>query len=159
MQLVGQTYNAAKDLCGVNCPEVVLFRNPTAPNVMLMVHRGQAKIVYQPQFITGIYDRFGDAGVSAVMAHEIGHALDDSLGAPWVDKRWTPELRADGWAGCVLAKNNLSAHDVRSALAALEASPPLSSGPWELRLQAIRTGYTQCGGAAANFQTGAGRAR
>ena len=119
MQLVGGTYTAGKSVCGTNCPEVILFRNTTASNVMLVADAGRAKIVYNPTFITSIYDRYGDAGVQAIMAHEIGHALDDALGAVWIEKSWTPELRADSWAGCILAKSNLSPADVTAALAAL----------------------------------------
>lgn len=147
MQLASRAYDAARQVCGSNCPEVVLFRNATAANLMLIASGGRAKIVYKPNFITGVYDSHGDAGVAAVVAHEIGHALDDTLGAAWIDKRWPPELRADAWAGCVIAKSNFAAADFHSALAALEENPPPKSPAWKERLQAIRTGYTRCGGA------------
>ena len=147
MQLVGGTYAAGKSMCGTNCPEVILFRNATASNVMLVSDAGRAKIVYNPTFITSVYDRYGDAGVQAVMAHEIGHALDDTLGAAWIEKSWTPELRADSWAGCILAKSNLSPPDVTAALAALQANPSPAHPAWNVRLPAIRAGYSRCGGA------------
>jgi len=150
MQLVGATYAAGKSVCGTNCPEVVLFRNTTASNVMLVTDAGRAKIVYNPTFITSVYDRYGDAGVQALMAHEIGHALDDALGAAWIEKGWTPEMRADSWAGCILAKSNLSPADVTAALAALAAHPSAAHPAWNVRLPAIRAGYSRCGGAVKN---------
>jgi hypothetical protein len=147
MQLVGGAYAAGKSVCGTNCPEVILFRNTTASNVMLISDTGRAKIVYNPAFVTSVYDRYGDAGVQAVMAHEIGHALDDALGAVWIEKSWTAELRADSWAGCILAKSNLSPADVTAALAALAAYPSSAHPGWNVRLPAIRAGYSRCGGA------------
>jgi hypothetical protein len=81
------------------------------------------------------------------MAHEIGHALDDALGAVWIEKGWTPELRADSWAGCILAKSNLSPADATAALAALAAHPSPAHPAWNVRLPAIRAGYSRCGGA------------
>jgi hypothetical protein len=127
---------------------VVLFRNATASKLMLIANAGRAKIVYNPQFIAGLYDRRGDAGVAALIAHELGHALDDSLGAAWIDKGWTAELRADSWAGCVLAKSNLTPAEVRSALTALQENPSPAHPSWNLRLPAIITGYFHCGGTA-----------
>jgi hypothetical protein len=147
MQLVGATYAAGKSVCGANCPEVILFRNTTASDVMLVNDAGRAKIVYNPVFITSVYDRYGDPGVEAVVAHEIGHALDDALGAVWIEKSWTPELRADSWAGCILAKSNLAPADVTAALAALQAHPSPAHPAWNVRLPAIRAGYSRCGGA------------
>ena len=152
MELVGGTYAAGKSVCGANCPEVILFRNTTASNVMLVTDAGRAKIVYNPAFITSVYDRYGDAGVQGVMAHEIGHALDDALGAAWIEKSWTPELRADSWAGCILAKSNLSPAEVTAALAALAAHPSPAHPGWNVRLPAIRAGYARCGGAVKNPQ-------
>jgi hypothetical protein len=147
-ELVSRAFTAARNVCGSHCPEVVLFRNATAPNLML-IHEGQrAKLVYAPQFIAAVYDRYGDAGITALAEHTIGHALDDTLGAAWIEKSWTPELRADSWAGCVLANSNLSPGDLKSSLAALENYPPSSHPAWNLRLPPIRAGYTHCGGKA-----------
>ena len=130
------------------CPETVLFRNPTAPNLMLMVAGGQGKIVYTPQVFTAVYDKYGDSGVVALLAHELGHELDDALGAVWIDKSWNAELRADAWAGCLLAKSNLAAKDLDSALAAMADYPSPQHPGWGARLPVIRVGYTRCGGTA-----------
>ena len=37
---------------------------------------------------------------------------------------WTPELRADAWAGCALAKSDLSSNDLAEALTAVSKYPP-----------------------------------
>ena len=76
-----------------------------------------------------------------------GHALDDTLGAAWIEKSWTAELRADSWAGCILAKTNLSPADLTAALGALAAHPSPAHPAWGVRLPAIRAGYSRCGGA------------
>ena len=63
-------------------------------------------------------------------------------------RRWTPELRADAWAGCILARDNLTPADLQEALAALSEFPSPSHPNWNLRLPVIRSGYAHCGGAA-----------
>jgi hypothetical protein len=146
MQLIGKAFTAAKLLCGSMCPETVLFRNTTAPNVMLTVSNGRGKIAYAPQVFTAVYGKYGDPGIEALLAHEMGHELDDAMGAAWIDKSWSAELRADAWAGCVLAKGNLTGKELTAALAAMEEFPSPQHPGWGIRLPAIRTGYTQCGG-------------
>lgn len=146
VQLAARVGAAEKAICASNCPEVALLRNPTAPNAALIASQGQAKLVYAPQFFAAVYSIGGDAGIVAILAHEAGHALDDAMGAAWIKKDWQPELRADAWAGCVLAHADLSPRDLTSALAALEKYPPSSHPAWNLRLPAIRTGYARCGG-------------
>ena len=148
MQLIRRANEAVKVICKSNCPEVVVFRNTTAPNLMLMADDGKAKLVYAPQAFAALHDRHGDAGIVALVAHALGHALDDGLGAAWIEKSWTAEIRADAWAGCILAKSDLDAAGVQAGLAALADYPSPSHPKWNLRLQSIRTGYTQCGGAA-----------
>ena len=115
---------------------------------MLINDNGRAKMVYAPQAFSAVYDRYGDAGILALIAHALGHALDDALGAAWIDKSWTPEVRADSWAGCILARSKLESADVQAALAALAEYPSPSHPSWSVRLPAIRTGYAHCGGTA-----------
>lgn len=148
MQLVVRTNAAAKTICVSHCPEVVVFRNTTAPNLILINDAGRAKLVYAPQVFTAVHDHYGDAGIVALIAHALGHALDDGIGAAWIDKAWAAELRADAWAGCTLAKSGLGSDEVKAALAALADYPSPSHPAWNVRLQAIRAGYTNCGGAA-----------
>jgi len=128
-----------------------MLRNATAPNLTLILNSGDAKVVYAPQFFATVHDAFGDAGIVALIAHEFGHALDDTLGAAWIQKAWTPELRADSWAGCALAKGGFTASEMESALGALAKYPPVSHPVWAQRLSAIRAGYMACGGQASKF--------
>jgi hypothetical protein len=156
MQLITRANAAVKAICVSNCPEVVVFRNSTASNLMLIADAGRAKLVYAPQAFAAVQERRGDAGIVALVAHALGHALDDGLGAAWIDKGWTAELRADAWAGCTLAKSNLGLADLSAALAALADYPSPSHPKWSLRQQAIRSGYTHCGGAEP-FDTRGGK--
>ena len=91
---------------------------------------------------------------TATAAAFLGHALDDTIGAAWIRNDWTPELRADAWAGCTLAKSNLNPIDLHAALGALAKYPSPAHPAWNLRVPVIRSGYTHCGGAAASFDSG-----
>jgi hypothetical protein len=148
MQLAGRVNAAGKTICGTHCPAVEVFRNATAANAMLVAEGSQAKLIYAPAFFASVNENFGDAGVVAVIAHILGHGLDDVLGAAWIKNSWSPELRADAWAGCTLAKSDLSASEMEKALAALAKYPPVvaSQPSWSVRLPVIRAGYSQCGG-------------
>ena len=151
LQLAGRLNAALKAICADHCPVMALFRNPTAPNAMLVADSGQAKLVYSPQFFAAAYESFGDSGILAVMAHEIGHALDATMGAAWIRNNWTPELRADAWAGCVLARIGPGPSGLEPSLAALSKYPSPAHPGWNLRLPALRIGYTQCGGDGSKF--------
>jgi hypothetical protein len=154
MQIASRVNVAEKTICAANCPAVALFRNSTAPNAALIANADQLKLVYAPQFFAAVYASFGDAGILGIIAHELGHAIDDTIGAAWISTGWTPELRADSWAGCTLAKSDLKPADMHAALAALAKYPSPAHPSWNLRLPAIRSGYTHCGGASATFDSG-----
>ena len=113
-----------------------------------MVDAGRAKLVYAPQTFSRVYESYGDGGILALLAHALGHTLDDTLGASWVQKNWTPEVRADAWAGCVLARSKLTGEESRSAIAALSEYPSGQHPQWTQRLVAIQSGYAHCGGSA-----------
>src|ERR1700674_4616352 len=151
LELAGRVNAAVKTICGVQCPTMALFRNATAAGAMLVADAGQAKLVYTPKFFAAAYDSFGDNGIVAIIAHEVGHALDATMGAAWIKQNWTPELRADAWAGCILARLDPGPGGLQPALAALAKYPSPSHPGWNLRLPALRAGYTQCGGAGAQF--------
>jgi hypothetical protein len=146
LELAGRVNSAVKSICKDSCPTVALFRNASAANIMLIADAGQAKLVYAPQFLTAAYEAYGDGGVMALIAHELGHALDDTLGAAWIKTEWSPEVRADAWAGCVLARAELARDEIESTSEALAKYPAASSPSWNLRLPALRAGYIQCGG-------------
>ena len=156
LQLAARVNSAVSTICGAQCPTMALFRNATAPNAMLIADTGQAKLVYSPRFFGSAYDSFGDSGIVAVIAHEVGHALDATMGAAWIKKSWTPELRADAWTGCILARLDSAkpgpvSGSLQSGLSALAKYPSPSHPGWNLRLAALRAGYTQCGGAGSRF--------
>lgn len=155
MQLAGEVNAALTPICRPNCPQIAIFRNATAPNAMLVAANGDAKIVYAPQFLTTLYDTYGEGAVVAIIAHELGHAVDETAPAAWVKREWAPELRADAWAGCTLAKITLSARSLRETLTALEKYPSPAHPAWSQRAAALRVGYTRCGGDPVKFDTGA----
>jgi len=151
LQLASNVNAALKTICGAQCPTMALFRNATAQNAMLIADAGQGKLVYSPQFLAAAYGAFGDGGIVAVFAHEVGHAMDATLGAAFIKTNWTPELRADAWAGCILARLNPGLGSLQPSLSALAKYPSPSHPGWNLRLPAIRAGYTQCGGVGSKF--------
>jgi hypothetical protein len=130
---------------------MALFRNATAPNAMLAVNSGEGKLVYSPQFFAAVYGSFGDDGILAIVAHEIGHALDATIGAAWIKSNWTPELRADAWAGCILARLAPGPSNLQQSLNALSKYPSPAHPAWSLRLPVLRAGYAQCGGDGKKF--------
>jgi len=155
MQLAGRMNAALAQDCTPKCPQIAIFRNATTPNAMLVVTADQAKVVYAPQFFATIYEKYGDGAIIAVIAHEYGHALDEVYPASWMKKSWTPELHADAWAGCALARTDLSLNDLAKALAAVSRYPPLGGPNWALRLPALRLGYIHCGGKTSKFDNAA----
>jgi hypothetical protein len=160
MQLAGRVNAALASTCTPKCPQIAVFRNATAPNAMLAVTNDQAKIVYAPQFFAAVHDNYGDGAIIAIIAHVYAHALDETYPATWMKSGWSPELRADAWAGCALAKNDLTAKALAEALTAVSKYPP-SAHPaahlsWTQRLPAFRLGYVHCGGDPSKFDSGAG---
>jgi hypothetical protein len=156
MQLAGRMNAALSPTCTPQCPQIAFYRNPTAPNAMLVVTADQAKFVYAPQFFTAVYDKFGDGAIIAIIAHLYGHALNEVHPASWMKNDWTPELRADAWAGCALAKSDLSSNDLADALTAVSKYPPSTHPSWAVRVQALRLGYSHCGGDSSKFDSAAG---
>jgi hypothetical protein len=66
-------------------------------------------------------------------------------------------LRADGWAGCAIAKNDLNSTGLADALTAVSKYTPVSHPPsWPMRLAALRLGYVHCGGDGAKFDRASG---
>ena len=146
LELAGKVNQALVSSCRPNCPTIAMFRNTTAPNAILLKSPGQAKFVYKPEFFTAVYESSGDAGILAMIAHEVGHAIDGASPTSWIKREWSPELRADAWAGCALGRMNLSARALQAGLSTLAKYPSPSHPNWETRLPVIQTGYTQCGG-------------
>lgn len=151
MELAGKVNAALVSMCRPNCPALAMFRNSTAANVMLVTDAGRTKILYKPEFFTSVYESYGDGGILAILAHEVGHAIDAVAPPRWMKSGWAPELRADAWAGCAFAKMNLSGSALKSSLMTLSKYPSPSHPNWATRLPVLRAGYTQCGGDGASF--------
>src|SRR5262245_8363720 len=60
MELAGKVNGVLGPACRPNCPTLAMFRNTTAPHVMLMSTGGQIKLVYNPEFFTTVYENYGD---------------------------------------------------------------------------------------------------
>ncbi len=138
--------NVANALCGGTCG-VALVRNPTASNVLTFaLPNGTAKLVYNPQFLKSIDTTIGDGAVFGIFAHETGHVIDGRLNVPWMPKSWDPELRADAWAGCALARAALPEDRKIAALRAVLQYPSPTHPAVNLRVPALNLGYQSCGG-------------
>ena len=155
LELAGKVNAALGSWCRPNCPTISMFRNTTASDLMLIRGDGRMKLVYKPAFFTSVYDKYGDGGILAIMAHEVGHAIDGTTPGAWMKTNWTPELRADAWAGCALARMNLSSRTVQAGLNALSKYPSPSHPDWTVRIPVLQAGYTQCGGDASKLTAGA----
>jgi len=154
---VARRMNAAlSPICSPKCPQIAIFRNPTAANAMLVVNGDDAKFVYAPQFFQTVYDNYGEGAIIAIIAHEFGHALDE-INPGKFGRGGTPELRADAWAGCTIGKLNLTSTALGEALTAVSQYPSPAHPAWPLRLAALRLGYTQCGGDGSKFESAAGK--
>jgi hypothetical protein len=146
MQLARRVSAALISKCSPNCPALVIFRNPTAPNAILLADSDKVKMAYSPQFFTSVYERYGDGAIIAIIAHMLGHGMDAVAPVRWTKSILEPELRADAWAGCALAGADLSANGLEAAFTALSLYPSASHPAWSQRLSALRIGYTYCGG-------------
>jgi hypothetical protein len=151
MDLARQASAALMPACTPKCPRLVINRNPTAPNVILVFDADRAKMAYAPQFFSDVYAKYGDGAIIAFIAHMLGHAMDPGAAAGWMKGNWTPELRADAWAGCALAKTSSSVRSLEAALTAVSRYPSASHPDWPLRIPALRLGYTHCGGDGSQF--------
>lgn len=156
MEMARRLNAAFVPVCSPKCPQIAIFRNPTAANAMLVISPDQAKFVYAPQFFQTLYDNFGDGAVIAIIGHEFGHALDEIYPAKF-GHGGTPELRADAWAGCSLAKVDLTARSLAEALAGVARFPSPAHPAWPVRVTALRLGYAQCGGDGAKFDNARSR--
>jgi len=145
MQIVRRVDAAYAPFCLPKCREVAMLRNSTAANVMLVVTADEAKLVYSPEFFAGVYSKCGEAAIIALIGHVYGHPIDEVTGSNWIPANWNPELRADGWAGCVLAKTSLTPGGLNSALAVLAMYPPASQPAPKLRGAG---GQQRCGSAS-----------
>jgi hypothetical protein len=135
-------------LCPKGCGKVLLFANATTPNTATVTDgAGVSKIAYSPSFASSIRSNFGPIATFAIFAHDLGHHLDASgTKAAWMKDAWDAELRADAWAGCAMAKADLSPSRLQAALLAMSTYPSPHHPAWDVRRPAITEGFTRCGG-------------
>ncbi len=157
MQIIRRVDAAFAPFCLPKCPEVAMLRNSTAANLMLTADKDSAKLLYAPQFFATVYGKYGEEGILALVAHVYGHAIDEVTQQTWIPANLNPELRADAWAGCILAKGSLPPTGLTSALGALAIYPPPSQAVWGKRLPAVRLGFTHCGGVTSAFEAASSR--
>ncbi len=136
----------AEALCGGPC-DIALMRNPTVGNAMTVVAQsGEAKIVYNPQFLKSIDTSIGDGAVFGILAHEAGHVVDRRQQAAWIPSTWDRELRADAWAACAIARSAVPDDKKKAGFRAVLGYPSPSHPSRNLRVEAMELGYHTCGG-------------
>ena len=144
----GELKKVKSMLCPKGCGKVFLFANPTAPNAATVNDgAGASKIAYSPSFMNGLKTTYGPIATMGILAHGLGHHLEATGNRPaWMKAAWDSELRADAWAGCAMAKAELTPSRLQAALLALSTYPSTRHPAWAARRSVITEGYTQCGG-------------
>jgi hypothetical protein len=127
---------------------VLLFANATSPNAATVSDgAGVSKIAYSPRFVSSLQTNFGPVATLGIFAHGLGHHLDATgTKAAWLKEAWDGELRADAWAGCAMAKAELSPSRLQAVLLAMSTYPSTHHPDWSARRAVITEGYTSCGG-------------
>jgi hypothetical protein len=135
-------------LCPRGCGKVLLFANATTPNTTTVTDgAGVSKIAYSPGFAASVRSSFGPIATFGIFAHGLGHHLDaNGNRASWMKDSWDSELRADAWAGCAMAKADLSPSRVQAVLLAMSTYPSPHHPTWNVRRVVINEGYGRCGG-------------
>jgi hypothetical protein len=135
-------------LCPKGCGKVLLFANATSPNAATVTDgAGLSKIAYSPAFVSSLQTNFGPIATLGIFAHGLGHHLDATgTKAAWMKEAWDAELRADAWAGCAMAKAELTPSRLQAVLLAMSTYPSSHHPDWSARRPVITEGYTKCGG-------------
>jgi hypothetical protein len=135
-------------LCPKGCGKVLLFANATTPNTTTVTDgAGVSKIAYSPSFASSVRSNFGPIATFGIFAHDLGHHLDATGTKPaWMKDSWDAELRADAWAGCAMAKAELTPSRLQAILLAMSTYPSPHHPAWNVRRPVITEGYNHCGG-------------
>jgi hypothetical protein len=135
-------------LCPKGCGKVMLFANATSPNAATVTDgAGSSKIAYSPSFVSAAQKAYGPIASLAIVAHGLGHHLEATGNRPaWMKATWDSELRADAWAGCAMAKAELTPSRLQAVLMTLSTYPSARHPEWSARRPVITEGYKQCGG-------------
>lgn len=135
-------------LCPKGCGKVLLFANATTPNTATVTDgAGGTKIAYSPGFVGSVQKNYGPIATFGIVAHNLGHHLDATGNRPaWMKESWDAELRADAWAGCAIAKAEMTPSRLQAVLLAMSTYPSAHHPPWSDRRAVITEGYNRCGG-------------
>ena len=135
-------------LCPKGCGKLFLFANATSPYTVTVTDgHGASKIVYSPAFLAQVRKSYGPLGVFGVLGHQLAHHLDATGSRPlWMKETWDPELRADAWAGCAMAKAGLKPSGLQASLLVMSEYPSAHHPGWGERRAVIVEGFKQCGG-------------
>jgi len=135
-------------LCSKGCGKVLLFANATTPNTATVTDgAGVSKISYSPSFASSVRSNFGPIAMFGIFAHDLGHHLDATgVKATWMKDTWDSELRADAWAGCAMAKADMTPSRLQAVLLAMSTYPSPHHPAWDARRPVITEGFTKCGG-------------
>jgi len=135
-------------LCPKTCGKVMLFANATTPNTATVTDgAGGSKIAYSPGFVGSVQKSYGPIATFGILAHGLGHHLDATGNRPaWMKDSWDAELRADAWAGCAIAKAEMTPSRLQAVLLAMSTYPSAHHPPWSDRRPVITEGYNRCGG-------------
>ena len=129
------------------CGMYQLRSNTTVGNARAeLIGPGQTKISYNPAVFDSLALKYGGGATFGILAHEFGHHIDLHQTPPWLNTSWSRELKADAWAGCALARTQVSSVYLENALVAISKFPTPSHPSWQLRVQAVRVGFVNCGG-------------
>ncbi len=141
-------------LCNGACG-VALRRNPTIGSVQTFIaQNGSAKVVYNPRFLKFLDTTMGDGAIFGILACEVGRVIDPRMNVAWMPRSWVPELRADAWAGCAIARAALPKDKTIAAVRALLEYPSPSHSAANQRVPALELGYRSCGGSGKLPQQG-----
>ena len=133
-------------LCGrFRCPPYNFYRNSTAGNAQAYMDSFGAQIRYQPQFMTGVLNKYGPQATIGILAHELGHLIDYSSNFSSSVSRYTREATADEYAGCAFALAGAPPQAFKAlqdTLFSMGSSPGYPNN--QKRAELIRSGYNKC---------------
>jgi len=142
--VVDQMLRIENALCGkFGCPQYLFAASYTTSNASAWNQGNAYAIRYNPDFMNGLYFKFGGTASGAVFAHELGHIIDFHNG-PSSD-RVVRESTADRYAGCVFA---LTGYPESGLLPAANALMSMGDSPGyptaAERVELMRAGYKNC---------------
>lgn len=127
-----------------------VFTQPGVQNAMATGNTpwfGDEVVIYDPIFMEGLRQRYGPSAPFGVLAHEVGHIVRGVLVPGWMPD-WSDEMRADHFAGFVLARHGLDLQPLQRCIMELMARPGYRHPDGRTRTAVVRGGYIEGGGIA-----------